>query len=648
MGRAQQFERLFQPGRIGEMEVRNRIVMSPMGTGFAELDGCYSQRQIDWYAARAKGGAGLIEVEGTAVEREIVTLPPSPVPTLDSHMKIPRAYELTTAVHDYGAKISVQLSVGAGRNTVVADPNHPPISSSAIPAFFNPDVLCRPLSVEEIMTLIQAFADASERAMMAGFDMISIHNHSGYLLDQFISPLWNKRNDEYGGDFEGRMRFPLDLVSAVRARVGPDFPIGFRVGIDLKLEDARTREEGLEICKRLEAAGVNVLNIDQGCYDNLPLTIAPCYLPYGLWLDDAGAVRQAVHIPVITSCNTYRPGVAEKALEEGKADFILMGRPLIADPDLPNKARQGNVGEIRPCTRCNEDCIAGAQLYLRGVACQVNAAAGRERRYSIIPAMRPKKVMVIGGGPGGMEAARVAALRGHDVTLYEKESTLGGQIRAGAKFPFRSELRDLIDYFRVVLETLAVKVETGQEVTSEFIIAAKPDALVKATGAIPAVPAIPGIRNERVITVVDLMLGEKSAGEVVIVAGGGMVGCEAALFLAQEGKKVTIIETLPLAYDINLINRLSLLELLFDKGVTIANVTIKEFTPEGVIGTDLDGKDETFKADTIILALGSEPRHEIYKDLKGKVREMYIVGDCASPRNIGKAIHEGFVAGWRI
>ena len=641
------FPLLFRPGRIGSLEVRNRLLMPPMATGFCEPDGRYSQRQIDWYAARARGGAGLVEAEACAVESDITGLPSFPANALDSALKIPRAHELTTAMHDFDALVSVQLSVGQGRCRDWGSPDDPPVSASPVPWFVDPDLLCRPLTIGEIHQLVDAFADAAERAVRAGFDMISVHNHGGYLLDQFMSPLWNRRDDEYGGDLDGRMRFPLEIIAEARRRIGPDVPIGFRVGLDLKVEGACTRDEGLEICRRLEAAGVDVLSIDQGCTDTTPYVVPPRYLPTGLWLDDAAAVKEVVSIPVVTSANTFRPEVAEQMLRDGIADFVLMGRPLIADPELPNKARDGRVEEIRPCTRCNEKCISGL-FALVGVGCQVNVAAGAERHYATTVVTRPKTVVVVGGGPGGLEAARVAGSRGHDVTLFEQDSELGGLLRAAGRSRFKGELAALLDYYEGSLARAGVTVRTGVALSADDVVAHEPDAVVVATGASPFMPDIPGIGGDHVVIAGDLVLHDRPTGASVVVAGGGMVGCEIALDLAQAGKQVTILEAAPLAADINPINGLTLVGMVAGAGVDVLPFTLAAVTSEGVVGVGPDGGEHVVQAETVVIALGGVARDSLARELEGRVDELYAVGDCARPRSITEAVHDGFVAGWRI
>jgi 2-enoate reductase len=647
----QKFPKLLQPGHIGKLELRNRIIMAPMLTAYAELDGGYSQRQIDYYTARAKGGVGLIIAEANRVERKVQPHFGFLTNCMDSNFYIPRANDLVETVHDYGAKIGVQLSPGPGRCISGASPEKIPVSASAVPAFSNLNILCRELTKAEIKMIVQAFADAAERAAKAGFDMIEIHAHVGYLIDQFMTPLWNKRNDEYGGDFEGRMRFAVEIIKAIKARVGVDFPLSFRYSAEHKIDDGRTLAQSQEIARRLEAAGVDALHTDAGCYEAKYWIAPPTYIPQGCLVDIAAAIKQVVSVPVITVGSIMSPELAEQILQDGKADFICLGRGLIADPDWLNKAAEGRTEDIRPCIRCNEGCY-GRILAWKPISCSVNPVVGKESYYVITRAERPKKVMIIGGGPAGMEAARVAALRGHEVTIYEKENELGGQLKAASKPPFKSGIRDLVNYLSTQLRKLGVEVEIGKEVTPDLLDVVRPEAVVVATGAIPIIPSIPSIENEKIITAVDLHLGKKKAGDGVIVVGAGLVGCDTALSLAQEGKRVTVVKMRPgteVATDVNQLSRLNLLEELHKNRVTfLLDHTIEEFTAEGLVVSDKEGRQETLKADTIVLALGAKSESKLAESLREKVSELYVVGDCVSPRKIGEAMHEGFVAGWRI
>jgi 2,4-dienoyl-CoA reductase-like NADH-dependent reductase (Old Yellow Enzyme family)/pyruvate/2-oxoglutarate dehydrogenase complex dihydrolipoamide dehydrogenase (E3) component len=566
---------------------------------------------------------------------------------MDSDAHIARASDLAEAVHDYGAKICMQLSAGLGRQEVNPTLEKRPVAPSAIPCYVDPKVICHKLTKAEIKDIVKEYAKAARRIVTAGFDMIEVHGHTGYLIDQFMTPLWNKRADEYGGDMNKRMRFPLELISSVRDVVGSDFPLSFRLSADHKIPNGRTLSEALEIARLLESAGIDVLHIDGGCYDSMPWIFPPSYYPEVPMVELAAAVKKLVKIPVITVGKISRPEFAEQILKDGRADFIAIGRQLIADPEWANKAKDGRVEEIRPCIACNEFCI-GRVFYARPLGCSVNAAAGKESYYALERPERQKRIMIVGGGPAGMEAARVAALRGHSVTLYEKEKTLGGQVKAASKPAFKVQLQRLVNYLSFQLRKVGVKVEIGKEVTPHLVDVTKPDVVVIATGATPLVCRIPG--NENTINVIDLHLGNMKLGSRVIVAGGGVTGCDTALHLAQEGKRVTIIEMLPaIAGDLNPISRQALLEELSQTGVKIlTNHTIKKFKAQGLIAAGKDGKEKTIKADNIICALGSQSENKLMKSIEGKVREVHAIGDCVEPRKVGEAIHDGFVAGWKI
>jgi 2-enoate reductase len=639
------FSKLFAPGLIGKLEIRNRIAMAPMGSALADQGGRVSRRQIDYYAERARGGTGLIIIEASSASNALVPFGSMPLLSVDSDALIPAMADLADAVHDCGAKICMQLTPGPGRQGD-ADPEHPPIAPSAVPAFGNPAVTCHALTVEEIRFLVEAYGSAAGRIAASGFDAMEIHAHTGYLIDQFMSSLWNQRTDEYGGDLDRRMRFPLDLVQSARKRVGPNFPIIFRMSMEHRIPGGRDLDESLEIAKRLEAAGVDALNVDAGCYDAMDLIFPPTYLGDAPFAELAAATKKLVSIPVMVAGN-ITPEAGEALLESGKADFVVSGRGLIADPEWPNKVRTGHRGDVRPCIRCNEGCI-GRLFALRTVSCSVNVCAGMERYYELRKAEKTKDVLVIGGGPAGLEAARVAALRGHHVTLMEKEGSLGGMLTAAATPPFKKSLKELVQYWDTQLRKLKVDVRLNAEVTPAALAKAEADAVVVACGGLPLLPPIPGIDGENVVEVIDWHLGRKPLrGQKVVMAGGGLSGCDAALEMAMQGKSVTIVEMLDdVALDLNSVSRISLMKKLAEQGIRVlAKHQVKEFRPGGLVSQGPDGKDVFVEGDAVVVAFGLKADNAIVGAVKEKWDEVYVVGDCVKPAKVGEAVRAGFNAG---
>ncbi|MFC1981119.1 FAD-dependent oxidoreductase [Chloroflexota bacterium] len=638
--------KLFEPGKIGKLSIKNRIVMAAMGIhGLGESDGRLSQRAIDYYVARAKGGIGLI-ITGAARTGQIEQLPYTPLTgdmIIDGKFSIGRLSELADSVHDYGAKVATQLGPGQGRNVgIEIRRRSQPVAPSNVPCFFDPKVMARELTVEEIERLIWSFQFASEAVRIAGIDAIEINCHSGYLIDEFLTALWNKRTDQYGGDLDGRLRILLEIIDKIKKGAGDDFPIIVKYGLEHHLEGGRDIEEGLGIARRLEAAGVCALDIDAGCYETWYWSKPTTYSPPGALVDMAEMVKKVVSIPVIAVGKLGYPDLAESVLQEGKADFIALGRPLLADPDWPRKVRGGRLEDIRPCIGDHEGC-SGRIATGKYLSCVVNPATGMEREFTIRPAEEKKSVLVVGGGPAGMEAARVAALRGHKVTLYEKGDALGGTLIPASVPDFKSDYKSLINYLSTQMRKLGVTIELGKEATPELIREMNPDVVFTATGGRPFIPEIPGVEKENVVTAVDLLLGRKEVGETVVVIGGGSVGCETALYLAQKGRKLTVVARHDAARDMHWLNRSHLLKLLADADVKIStNTGIREITDEGVAVVDEHGEGSTLECDTVVLALGSRPDGGLFQALEGKVPDVYAVGDCVEPRKVMDAIWEGF------
>lgn len=663
--------KLFEPGRIGKLTLKNRIVMAPLLTGLTEPveDGRLSPRDIDFYVARAAGGLGMII---TSVMRPNRRLEPSfGEPVINNLRCIRWLNDLAEAVHDYGVKVCVQLSPGLGRNILPnpALPHGGLVAPSPVPSFFDPDITCRELTIEEIEQLITDFEFSAKIISSAGIDAIEIHAHEGFLTDQFMTSLWNKRTDKYGGDLDGRLRFAMELVNATRRGAGDDFTITFRYGLTHYLDGGRSIEEGLEIARRLEAAGLSALHIDAGAYENNNWVKPPTSQSPGCLIQMAELVKKVVKIPIITVGKLQYPELAERVLREGKADFIALGRPLLADPEWANKVKGGRFEDIVPCLGCHEGCLT--RVYqLKHASCAVNPACGKERDYAIRPAETKKSVLVIGGGPGGMEAARVATLRGHKVTLWEKGYALGGNLKPAAVPDFKMDYKLLLDYLITQIQKLGVTVKLGQKATPELIQEMNPDVVFIATGATPSikpikctqcgicdtskfkptfcyVPQIPGletgIEKGKVVTAVATLLDKKEVGESVGIIGGGMVGAETGLYLARKGKKVTIVARHDAMRDMMWVNALDIKEKLSDTDAkTLTDTDVLEIIDKGIVIADEQGNKSTLEADTIVLAGGMKSNSDLMEALGDKLPEIYAIGDCVKPRLVLHAIWEGF------
>lgn len=641
--------KLFSPIRIAALEIKNRMVMPPMHTGFGGADGTVTRRIIDYYEARAKGGVGMIIVEAATVH-PLRKYSPNALGLFDDSL-IPGWERLVQAIHDNGAKIAVQLldpgPFGSSRSSGM-----PPVGPSAVSASDMWE-LPRELSIDEIQWVIHDFTQAARRAKEAGLDAVEIHAAHGFaMVGAFLSPLLNKRTDSYGGSLEGRLKFLLDVIKGIRADVGNDFPIVVRISGDDRIPGGRTLQETEFIAPMIVEAGASALEISGGTVPNaFWAVVPPAGTPPALNADSAAAVKQIVAVPVISVGRINDPHIAQLVIETGKADMVSMGRALIADPELPIKAYEGHFEDIRPCVADNQGCI-GIPTVERETSCIVNPAAGRERQMTIVPADVPRNVMVVGGGPSGMEAARVASLRGHHVTLIEKEEKVGGQINLASIPPSKQEMCKLVKYLSVQMEKAGVTLRTGREASASLIEKAAPDVVVVATGGSPIIPDdIPGMDKDRVVTAWDVLAGKIRLNGKIVILGGGSVGCETADFLASSddnlldgGTTVTILEMQTnAAMDMSIQSRHLLMQRLQEKGVRIiTSCKVEEILDDNALKTTKDGNEEiVHHADHMVLALGTKAVNNLSDNLKGKVNEIYVIGDAKRPRSILEAIAEG-------
>ncbi len=639
------YSKLFSPLFIGHLRLKNRIAMAPMATHFADESGAVTSRLIDYYVERACGGVGLIIIESGYVH-------PSGrggIRRLGLHEDrlIPGLKELIKQVHSQGAKISAQLH-HAGRqiNALALNGIFPVSCSSIAPAMEG--IVPRALKIVEIEELIEAFGQAARRSVGAGFDAILIHAAHGYLIHQFLSPCSNTRQDRYGGTFQNRLRFLKEIIHRCRETVGKDFPIMVRISATEFIPGGLSVKDGQKIARHLGSWGIDAILVSGGTHETQEMELQPMAIPRGCLVPLAEAVKKVVSIPVAAVGRIVDPGMAEEILQQGKADLITMGRALLADPAFPRKARQGKAEDIRPCIGCLQGCRE--RLYQgESITCMVNPAAGYELERRIKPAPVPKKVWVIGGGPGGMETALIAALRGHDVTLWERKDHLGGQFHLASLAPCREEIKVYLDFLTRQLKKAGVKIRLRQEVTPEKISAADAEVIILASGAFPQRPGIPGTDREKVLTAWEALAFPEKVGKNVALIGGGAVGAETADFLAQQGKEVTLVEMdKEIARDEEGMTRKLLLRRLGEQGIKIRVLTkAKAILAEGVQIAFKEGR-EILPADTVVLATGVASDRTLEETLKKSGTEFHAVGDCVNPRKAIEAIHEGFLAACKI
>ncbi len=635
---------LFSFFSIKDIQLKNRIVMPALASFLIEDDGTITDATIEHYRRRAGGGSAMIIMEAHAV---------SPEGVVSAHQA--RIYDdrfieglskVAAVMKSEGSVPAIQIH-HSGRQTSIKVIKRKPLAPSPIPC---PTIRgeVEPLTTDGIREIVQKFGDAAERAKQAGFELIEIHGAHGYLINQFLSKVSNIREDEYGGDTVGRSRFAIEIIEEIRKRIGPEFPLSFKISAQEFVPGGLTVTESIEILKLLVKAGVDVVQVSAG-NDMTPEWICqPMFMEKACLAESAAQVKKALNIPVMAVGRINDPMVANEVLAKGQADLVCIGRGLLADPEMPNKARAGRLDEIRPCIACNT-CMQS--IFRKGrIECLVNPMLGREKEMAFVPTPKPKKIMVVGGGPGGLNVAWVAAKRGHQVHVFEKRDSLGGQLLSGSIPGHKKELRGLIKFQKKQIEKFGVACHLNHEVKTKDIQALNPDVVVLATGSLPALPPVDGIDSSIVMTYEDVLIEAPPSFKQAVIIGGGATGLEIALHLAEYGCRVSVVEMLAkIGKGLESMTRKILLGKLKEYNVKIMTETkLIRVVSAGAAVARSDGTELLIEAETVIFATGTRPCNRLYEKVKSLGYETHQIGDCLETRNAKAAIYESAVLGRRI
>ncbi len=656
----QRYIHLGKPLQIGKLTVKNRFCMAPIGGGQHHLPGGgLKDETIQYLVERAKGGFGLIVTGAIAADCTVdpyTGIGPAILQNPDAFKMT--ASELNERAGAYGTKIFAQITMGLGRNY----PNLP--APSSVHVYRHPGEVSPELTRDQIKSKIESMVKAAKIAKDSGFAGIEVHSiHWGYLLDQFALSMMNHRTDEYGGSLENRLRAAREILEGIKQECGGDYPVSMRLGLKTFVKDfekatltgeeeaGRTIEEGVEIAKLLESYGYDCLNVDTGIYDSFYYACPPMYMPKGYAVELAAKAKAAVSIPILLGGRMNDPDIGEAAIRDEKIDAVVLGRPALADPEYPNKVLTGHTEKIRPCIACNQGCITRLQ---RGKqpTCAVNPTAMREIRFALKPCVRPKKVVIVGGGAAGMEAARTAALRGHQVTLIEKNAKLGGCMIQAGSHSFKKEVADLNRWYQQELKGLSVDIHTGTEATPDMVKSLEADVVILSTGYVPVMPKVPGIENPMAIECMDAYAHPEKIGQNVVVVGGGLVGCEMALGYAMEGKQVTAVEALDTLMtageEAPPIPNGQMIPDLFDHyGVKVLTRHKLTAVGDGTVTLASEEGEKTILADTAVIAVGFRPAPSMAAELMDSGAVVYEI----TGQNIGtilRAIWSGYELGNNI